>query len=88
MAKRISTSYGTQPFLDSLVYSKSAFLISGECDFVIPPEQLQQHIKDIPERRECEVISGTDHFWWGYETEVAQKVAQFFIAGFNPRVGL
>ena len=64
-------------------YPKPIFLISGEHDFVIPREELQQHIKDIHEPRQCEVIPGADHFWQGHEVEVAEKVAGFFTAGFN-----
>ena len=64
-------------------YSKPIFLISGERDLVLPPEQLQQYIKDIPEPKQCEVISGADHFWQGYEAEVAEKAARFFVAGFD-----
>ena len=61
-------------------YSKPVFLISGEDDFIIPPEQLQQYIKDIPRLKNCTVISGADHFWLGYEAEVAERVARFFTA--------
>ncbi len=64
-------------------YPKPVFLISGEDDFVISPERLRQYIRDIPELKQCEVISGADHFWQGYEAEVAEKVAGFFVAGFN-----
>ena len=63
-------------------YSKPKFLISGNYDFVIPLRQFQQYVQDIPEPREYQIISGADHFWQGYEEEVAQKVAQFFVAGF------
>ena len=65
-------------------YPKPVFIISGEYDSFIPPERLQQYIKDTPELRKCEVISGADHFWQGYETEVAEKVAEFFTDGFKP----
>jgi len=64
-------------------YTKPKFLISGNHDFVIPLPQFEQHIKNIPEPKHCQVISGADHFWQGYEEEVAQKVAQFFVAGFS-----
>ncbi len=63
-------------------YHKSKFLIVGDADLVIPLEQFQQHIKDI-DPKQYHVVSGADHFWWGYEEEVAEKVAQFFVAGFN-----
>ncbi len=64
-------------------YTKPKLLICGNHDFVIPLSQFEQYIKDIPEPKYCQVISGADHFWQGYEEEVAQKVAQFFVAGFN-----
>lgn len=63
-------------------YSKPKFLIIGNHDFVMPLQQFQQHIKDVPEPKQCQVISGADHFWHGYEEEVGQKVTQFFVAGF------
>ena len=63
-------------------YSKPVFLISGEYDSVVSPEQLRQHFKDIPGLKQCEVISGADHFWQGYEKKVAEKVAGFCVANF------
>jgi hypothetical protein len=65
-------------------YPRPVLIISGEDDFVISLERLRQHISDIPQLKQCEVISGADHFWHGYEAEVAGKVAAFFVAGFNP----
>ena len=59
-------------------YHKSKFLIVGDADFVVPRQQFQQHIKDIADLKQCQVVSGADHFWRGYEEEVAQKVTQFF----------
>lgn len=64
-------------------YTKPKFLISGNCDYVIPPQQFQQYIKDIPEPKQYQLISGADHFWRGYEAEVGQKVTQFFVTGFG-----
>lgn len=65
-------------------YKMPKLLISGEHDFVIPAAQFQQHLKDTAEPRQGEVISGADHFWMGYEEELAQKVARFFVTGFSP----
>ena len=65
------------------VYHKSKFLIVGDADFVIPLERFQRHIQNIADPKQYHVVSGADHFWWGYEEEVAQKVTQFFVAGFN-----
>lgn len=63
--------------------SKPKFLIVGSADSIIPRERFQQYIKDIPDAKPYQVVAGADHFWWGYEEELAQKIAQFFVAGFN-----
>ena len=34
--------------------------------------------RSLPEPKEHEVIHGADHFWWGYEDEVGERVASFF----------
>ncbi len=62
---------------------KSKFLIVGDADSFIPLESFQQHINGIVDPGQYQVVSGADHFWWGYEEEVAEKVSQFFVAGFN-----
>jgi len=64
-------------------YPKAKLLIVGDSDLVIPLPRFQQYIKDIPEPKQWQVISGADHFWQGYEAKVAQKVTQFFVAGFG-----
>ncbi len=64
-------------------YHKAKFLIVGDADFVIPLQRFQSHIKDIADPKQYQIVSGADHFWWGYEEEIAEKVTQFFIAGFN-----
>ncbi|MFC1943597.1 alpha/beta hydrolase [Chloroflexota bacterium] len=67
-------------------YHKAKFLIVGDADFVIPLEQLQQHIKDVADPKQYQVVSGADHFWRGYEEEVAQQVTRFFVAGGLPHL--
>ena len=67
-------------------YPKPKFIASGNNDSVVPLEQLQRHIKDIPEPKQYEIISGADHFWQGYEEEIARKVTHFFINGFRQTV--
>ncbi len=64
-------------------YHKSKFLIVGDADLFIPLEEFEQHIKDVADPKQYQVILGADHFWWGCEEEVAQKVTQFFVAGFS-----
>ncbi len=64
-------------------YLKPKLLMAGSADAFVPTREFQQHAQDMPEPKQYFVVSGADHFWWGYEGEVAQKVAQFFAAGFN-----
>ena len=64
-------------------YSNPKLLMVGGADMFIPLGQFQQHIEDVADPKQYQVVSGADHFWWGYEEEVAEKVSQFFIAGFN-----
>jgi alpha/beta superfamily hydrolase len=64
-------------------YTKPKFIIIGENDSVIPERQLQQLVEDIPEPKQCQIIAGADHFWAGFEEEVAQRVSQFFADGLS-----
>jgi alpha/beta superfamily hydrolase len=64
-------------------YPGPKLLMVGSADAFVSPAQFQQYAKDLPEPRQYFVVPGADHFWWGYEGELAQKVAQFFAAGFN-----
>lgn len=64
-------------------YTKPKFIIIGENDFIIPQPQFHQHAEDISDPKQCQIIPGADHFWGGYEEEVAQKVTEFFADGFK-----
>ena len=64
-------------------YAKPKLLFVGDADFVIPLDRFQQHIPDIPHPEQYQVVSGADHFWWGYEEEIIQNVTQFFAHSFN-----
>ncbi len=64
-------------------YFRPKFVIVGDADFVISPDRFQQLIKDVPDPTQYQLVSGADHFWWGHEDEIARKLAQFFVAGFN-----
>lgn len=57
---------------------KPKLLISGSRDDIIPADQFLKFCQNLPEPKECESIEGADHFWWGYESRLAAKVAAFF----------
>ncbi len=79
----VSPAFSDSDWQQLKEYTRPKFLISGNHDFVIPLPQLQKHIKDIPEPKHWQVVSGADHFWLGYEEELGQKVAGFFATGFS-----
>ena len=57
---------------------KPKLLILGSRDNLIPTDQFLEFCRNLPEPKECESIEGADHFWWGYESRLAAKVAAFF----------
>ena len=58
---------------------KPKLLISGDKDHLISAHEFLEFCGDLPEPKECETIAGADHFWWGYESQLAAKVTAFFI---------
>jgi len=63
-------------------YIKPKFIIIGENDDVIAQRELRELAGEIPEPKQYQVIAGADHFWAGYEEEVARRVTEFFSGGF------
>jgi alpha/beta superfamily hydrolase len=53
-------------------------LISGEQDEIAPAASLSALAATIGPHCQMSVVRGADHFWSGYEKELAQVVAQFF----------
>lgn len=66
---------------------KPLLLVSGNCDDFTPAERFIAFCRDLKETCEYELIVGADHFWAGYETYLAERVASFFrkaLADDNP----
>ncbi len=64
-------------------YGKPKLLVVGAADVFVSLERFRQHTKDSPHPAQYQVISRADHFWGGYEEEVAQRVSRFFATGFS-----
>jgi len=62
-------------------YKKPKFIIIGENDNMVAPEGVREAVEAMPEPKQLEVIPGADHFWAGFEEEVAEKVCRFFRKG-------
>jgi alpha/beta superfamily hydrolase len=59
-------------------YRRPKLLLWGSEDMALPKDDLKSFTEDLPEPREYDVVSGADHFWWGYEDGVGSVVAAFF----------
>jgi len=57
---------------------KPKLLISGSGDNFIPTSRFLEFCQGLPEPKECDIIEGADHFWWGYESSLAARVTAFF----------
>ncbi len=57
---------------------KPNLLISGSKDDLIPADHFLQFCQKLNEPKECKIIEEADHFWWGYESRLADEVATFF----------
>ena len=59
-------------------YLKPKLLISGGEDDFTPRQAFEAFFERLPEPKERQVIIGADHFWWGHEEEVGDRVSSFF----------
>ena len=57
---------------------KPKLLISGSGDDFTPSSQFLKFCQSLPQPTEYHSIKGADHFWWGYESALAVKIADFF----------
>jgi alpha/beta superfamily hydrolase len=62
-------------------YLKPKFIIIGEEDSMVAPEGVAKEVEKMPEPKQFKIIPGADHFWGGFEEEVAEKVTGFFAEG-------
>jgi alpha/beta superfamily hydrolase len=53
-------------------------LLWGSQDLALPAADLQSLMQDLPDSTRYQVVTGADHFWWGYEDTVGDAVAAFF----------
>ena len=56
------------------------FIISGDRDRLVQSEGLEAALDGFKQRPECHLVPNADHFWGGYESQMAPKVCGFFAA--------
>lgn len=54
------------------------FIIAGDQDRLVQSEGLEPALDGFANRPEFHLVAGADHFWGGYEDEMAPKVCRFF----------
>jgi len=79
---RVKAVAGISPFVqppDLLNdYQRPKLLISGTQDEWVDPRDLETLVQNLPEPKELVIQAGADHFWFGSESLVAEKVGIFF----------
>ena len=64
-------------------YEVPKLFICGTEDGFIPVSEVEQLAGRLAGHSQCEIIQGADHFWWGYEGEIAWRTRSFFRAVFD-----
>ena len=55
-----------------------ALVITGEEDKLVQSEQLGPTMDSFSIPPTCHIVTGADHYWFGYEDQLAPKVVEFF----------
>jgi alpha/beta superfamily hydrolase len=58
-------------------YSKPKLFLAGDRDHICPLPELRSLVDRLPEPKQLMVLDGADHFLWGREQEVAERIAGF-----------
>jgi len=57
---------------------KPKLIIGGGSDDMVLPSDVEQYGREAAEPVKCEIVKGADHFWGGYEGQMADSVVGFF----------
>ncbi len=63
-------------------FTKPKLFIGGSEDAIFSAQERCRFAEAMPDPLEYEIIQGADHFWLGFEEEIAKKVAAFFVKAF------
>jgi alpha/beta superfamily hydrolase len=58
--------------------NKPKLFISGGRDLFVPRDKAEEMHRTAAEPKQFALVPGADHFWWGFEEELAGKIAEFF----------
>lgn len=57
---------------------KPKYFLQGDQDDIAVYQNFQKHYKDYQEPKDYVIIQGADHFYWGYEDNIANIVLQTY----------
>ena len=57
---------------------RPALVIAGDRDKLVQSEQLPSTLEKFGHPPDCRIVAGADHYWNGYEDQLAPQVAEFF----------
>lgn len=60
-------------------YTRPKLIVCGAADQFVSIIALQRLAEEMPPPNDFELIAGADHFWGGFESRVATRVAAFFV---------
>ena len=58
--------------------NRPTMVITGDRDKLVQSDQLQSCLDTFSHPPACHIVAGADHFWQGYEDELAPPVDRFF----------
>jgi len=58
---------------------KPKLFIQGDCDNVAHFSKFENHYNSYESPKEYHIIKGADHFYWGFEEQVANRVFDFYM---------
>ncbi|MBI4287854.1 MAG: dienelactone hydrolase family protein [Chloroflexi bacterium] len=59
-------------------FARPKLVLCGDQDFVVSVDALEGQLKDLPRPVEWHIVPGVDHFWWGQERLLSDKIGVFF----------
>jgi uncharacterized protein len=67
---------------------KPKLIVGGDEDEIIGPDNFVLYGREAAEPRQMEMVKGADHFWLGFEKQMADVVARFFADTFIKNQGM
>ena len=55
-----------------------ALVVAGDRDKLVQSERLAEVLETFSRPPVCQIVSGSDHYWFGYEDQLAPRVVDFF----------